>query len=73
MTVADLIEKLKKLPQDSIVAGYAGNAEASFVVTGISVVTEDGQPYDKGEQLYDKIRMDGHKETKQVVLLRGND
>jgi len=73
MTVKNLINKLKELPQDSIVAGYAGNAEASFVITGIEVVTEDSQPYDKGEQLYDKIKQDGHESTKQIVLLSGHD
>ena len=72
MNVKQLIEELLKLPQDAVVAGYAENAEASFLINKIKNVTEKTQPYDKGRTLFKKMQQD-KIETKNVIVLWGND
>ena len=70
ITVEQLIEKLQKLPPKAAVAGYAGNAEASFLVEKIEIVDIKTQPYDKGDGLYQKY---DDEITEQTVLLTGWD
>lgn len=70
ITVVELIAKLQTLPPTAVVAGYAGNAESSFPIEKVEVITEDEQPYDKGDQLYTKL---DEPKPAQVVLLTGWD
>jgi hypothetical protein len=73
MQVKELIEKLKELPQDVEVGGYATNAEASFLINKIEVVTEENAPYDKGDGLYHDFKHGKTLKGQSVVILSGWD
>jgi hypothetical protein len=73
MKIGELIAKLKELPQDVEVGGYASNAEASFLVNKIKVVTEETAPYDKGNGLYHESKHGKTLRGQSVVILSGWD